>query len=89
MTNPTLDKINAEVDSTGKNQYVWKGKFEITVADLWVADGFNLSDKTLQEMLHDALERWLCCAYAGEFSVSASITSAPNPDSISKEQGYA
>lgn len=60
--------------------YEWTAK--IRVADVWVADGFELTKERLHEMLMEHIG-W--CT-AGE--VEAEVVSSPNPEEIRKEQGY-
>lgn len=89
MKNPRPSQVNQDIDSTGKNSYVWifKGTFE--VSDVWIADGFNLTPERLQRILESALETelgWANCET--ELKTTSQVLTAPNPDSIRKEQGY-
>ena len=60
--------------------YTWTVK--ISVADTWVADGFDLTE----DRLNDILQRELSYAYSTE--VKGEIVKSPNADKIAKEQGY-
>jgi hypothetical protein len=61
---------------------VFKWIVSIEVDPLWIADGFNLTEERLNEMLL----RELSWAYAHE--VKGQIIEAPDPKAILKEQGY-
>ncbi len=58
------------------------GTVEIGVADVWVADGFDLDDDRAQTML----EQHISWAYSHE--LRAKVIKAPSPARIRKEQGY-
>lgn len=60
--------------------YKWTVEFE--VADVWVADGFDLDNDRAQEML----EQHIGWAYSHE--LRAKVIKAPSPARIRKEQGY-
>ncbi len=61
-----------------RERYKWL--VEIEVDEMWVADGFNLSD----ERLHQMLGRELQCAYSTEYS--GKVIAAPDPAAIKKAQ---
>lgn len=60
----------------------FKWTVEIEVAEVWVADGFDLDDDRAQGML----ERELGWAYSHE--LRSTVLSAPDPAEIRKAQGY-
>lgn len=60
--------------------FTWVVRF--TVAPLWVADGFSISDERAEEILRRALQ----CATEGEYS--ACVLEAPSALHIARVQGY-
>ena len=61
----------------------FKWTVEFTVAPIWVADGFDLSDERAKAMLaHDL-------GYAYRHELAARVVSAPHSDAIAQAQGYA
>lgn len=60
--------------------YEWTAK--IKVADVWVADGFELTS----ERLHEMLMKEIGWCYPSE--VDAEVITFPDPQEIKKEQGY-
>lgn len=63
-----------------KKFYEWTVKIRVNA--VWVADGFNLTE----ERLHNILAHHLNYAYGHEFG--GEIIKAPKPDDIAREQGY-
>ena len=55
---------------------------EFTVSEIWVEDGFDLTDERLLEMLAGDLP------YAYEHELGAKILKAPDANLIKKIQGY-
>lgn len=55
---------------------------ELEVAEVWVADGFDLTDERAVEMLNNDLR------YASTYELGAKIIRAPDPAAIRKAQGY-
>lgn len=92
-TEPTTEFLRAIADTPDdgriRRRYQWTAEVVIEVDDLWVADGFDITDERLSEMVSDGLYNDLCCAHSGvECAVSsARVTSAPDPAIISVEQG--
>lgn len=64
----------------------WKIEIEMKVADAWVADGFDASERI--EDIQDALSHLIPYAYGNEVTVKAKIISAPKQEIILKLQGY-
>ena len=60
-------------------KYEWTVK--IAVDPVWVADGFNLTEERLHEMVLSDL------SYARHSEVKVKIIAAPDPARIAKEQG--
>lgn len=60
--------------------YTWT--VQISVADTWVADGFDLTADRLKDMVLSDL------GYAHDGEVVTKIIRAPKPEDIRKEQGY-
>lgn len=60
--------------------YTWT--VQISVADTWVADGFDLTADRLKDMVLADL------GYAYDGEVRVKIIKAPKPEDIRKEQGY-
>ena len=88
MRNPTPAQIDTDNDSTGKNTYEWTFTGTIEVSDVWVADGFNLTNARLRQIIMEGLQNDLAFAHTSELGVTATIVDAPHPQSIRKEQGY-
>jgi hypothetical protein len=55
---------------------------ELSVDELWVADGFDLTDERAKEMLASDL------SYAYGHEIEAKVIKAPAPNKIAKLQGY-
>lgn len=55
---------------------------KISVDDVWIADGFDLDEERLQDMVLNDLQ------FAGSSEVTCKIIKAPNPDTIKYIQGY-
>lgn len=68
--------------------YKWTARVNVEIADLWVADGFDLTPERAEEIFTDAIDAVLTTAHGHERKVSVSITRAPDPKAIRKEQGY-
>lgn len=60
--------------------FKWTVEFE--VAEIWVADGFDLDDERALEMLNADLR------FATSGEITAKVTRAPDPAKIRKAQGY-
>jgi hypothetical protein len=88
MLNPSLDQIDSNAESCGKNQYQWTFTGTVTVSDVWVADGFNLTPERLQRIIQDAFVSELGFADHGEVMTTSMVTGSPDPMTIRKEQGY-
>ena len=61
----------------------YKWTIELEVADTWVADGFDLADDDVADLL---LRGPLSNAVEGE--VRGRVVRAPSPAAIRREQGY-
>jgi len=62
----------------------WKIKATISVADSWVADGFNLAQR--QEEMEELLQSMLPYAYGHEIAVNIQIVSSPDIKQIEQLQ---
>ncbi len=88
MTNPRPNQIDPSKDSTGKNRYRWTFKATVEVSDVWVADGFDLTQDRLDLLIENAVAHALSFANSSEYSASAKVLTAPDPISIRREQGF-
>ena len=62
----------------------WELNVKISVADSWVADGFNLKER--MDEVEEALTRMLPFAYGHELEIKLKILSAPTPQVIAALQ---
>lgn len=60
----------------------FKWTVEFTVDEIWVADGFDLTDDRARDMIASDL------AWAQGSEVAAKVLKAPDPAAIRKAQGY-
>lgn len=67
--------------------FVWRAEFTLTVAPVWVADGFDLTEERLNRILEEAFSNELGFATEDEVLVAGKVTKAPAPSAIRKEQG--
>jgi len=74
MTNVTTN------ESGGKGKR-FKWTIEISVDEIWVADGFDMTDDRATEMMLTEL------CWAGGHEVSAKVLETPKPERIRKAQG--
>lgn len=63
------------------NWYTWTA--EISVDPMWVADGFELTEERLMDMVRKTL------GYAYQNEIKVKVLSAPDNARIRQEQGYA
>jgi hypothetical protein len=81
-----IDAIKAaqDAESLKRKDKAFRWTVEFTVAELWVEDGFNLTDSRALDMLANDL-RW-----ANEATeLGARVIDAPSDARIAKTQGYA
>ena len=89
MVNPSVEIFRKVDDLTGKHSFEWKFTATLTVSDVWVQDGFDLTLERLQDNIEKAFRNDLDYAYEDEVVVSnVEITSAPTPDTIRAAMGY-
>lgn len=67
--------------------YIWKAEFTLTVVPCWVADGFDLTEERLNDILQEAFSSHLGWSYEGEVVTKGTVTAAPDPARIREEQG--
>lgn len=60
----------------------FKWTVEIEVDEIWVADGFNLDNDRMQDIMLNELD------FASSSEVKAKVIKAPSVASIRKAQGY-
>lgn len=58
----------------------WKLRIDVEVADSWIADGFNLSER-LNEV-QEAIKNMLPQAYDHEMAVKVKVLEEPGKDNI-------
>lgn len=68
--------------------FTWKASLTLTIDPVWVADGFDLAEERLNRILREAFENELPFATEGEVEVSGTVTQAPDPKAVRREQGY-
>lgn len=62
----------------------WELKIKVSVADSWIADGFNMKERL--EDLQDQVKSMLPYAYGHEVKVKATILTHPNYEVINQLQ---
>jgi hypothetical protein len=60
----------------------YKWTVEIEVNEVWVADGFDLTDERLKEMIESEL------GYSYSHETRVQVLKAPSPKKIRRAQGY-
>jgi hypothetical protein len=60
----------------------FKWTIEIEVDEVWIADGFDLTDDIANRMVLRELN------YADEHEVTAKVVKSPSVESVRKAQGY-
>lgn len=65
---------------------IWKLAITLKIADSWIADGFDASERI--EEIEQQIQNLLPFAYEHEFSVKAKVVKAPATAVINKLQGY-
>ena len=88
IINPTPDQIRTDLDPQGDRAYRWTFTGTITVTDVWVADGFDLTQEKLKDLIEEGLSGVLGYARPDEYEATAQITATPDPKAIRREQGY-
>ena len=89
MINPPASMIKKVDGLTGKHSFQWEFKATLTVSDIWVQDGYDLTLLRLQEVLADAFAQDLDFATEDEVKISnVEITQAPDPSTIRVAMGY-
>ena len=63
-----------------KKKFKWV--VEIEVDEVWVADGFNLTEDRMHDIMCDALP------FAYGFEIDTKVLDAPSNKRIAKAQGY-
>jgi hypothetical protein len=66
----------------------WKLSIELDVNKVWVEDGFDLNEAWKESITRYFEQEMLPYASEGEVKCKLAVTSAPNPELISKTQGY-
>lgn len=64
----------------------WEIKLKLSVADSWVADGFDAAERL--EQIEDLLAELLPYAYGHEFKVKATVTKKPPIEKVKELQGF-
>ena len=69
--------------------YKWTLRVTVEVDPVWVADGFNLANPACADSLREAIENAILdYASPDEKRVTLTVTKAPEPSRIMREQGY-
>lgn len=79
------DQVRKCLDCRGRGTLpakAFRWAVEIVVSEVWVADGFDLTEERLKEMVMSDLS----CAHGHEVRVA--IVKRPDPKAIAKAQGY-
>jgi hypothetical protein len=84
MTLTTDDERSIEVSirHPGFRPARYRWTVEIEVDAVWVADGFDLDDRSANDMLQNRL------SWARGSEVKARVIASPDPEDVAKEQGY-
>lgn len=61
---------------------VFKWTVEISISEIWVADGFDLTEERLRDMVASHL------GYACHNEIAVRVVKAPEPAAIAKAQGF-
>lgn len=67
----------------------WKLQLDLSVADNWVSDGVDFSDKEFRERFEEHIRGFMDYAYYEiEFKVKSKVVSAPDKKKVAELQGY-
>lgn len=64
-----------------KKTFKWKFEVELSVDEIWVADGFNPTPEMVAELFSD---NWLDYATEDEFKVKAKVIAKPDAKLVRK-----